>query len=586
MWFYKLIPMFLLATATVNVPPNPPMININSPEPFVENSVISLTCSSTGDSPSISVTPTYSPYRTKQGSQVTITCLVDANPPYESLTWYKNKVSQSVKFTTLTFPSVKKEDQGTYTCKAANQVSGKRYEANASVTLDVLYPPEITAPSSVVVDIFKQVNLSCAVISNPPPTEVRWEKISDAISYNGPNFVFSATKASTGNYTCTATNRLEPSDGTAEYVSTKRYTTLWIRYPPSSATIQPVADVKKGQSLTLTCGMSDPGYPAPEFRWWRAHIPGRVIYTSPNPTFTISQARLADNGNYTCQASNEIGVGAPSTVTVEVNSAPVFVGSMPSDGSLTVPITQSNVVLEHRIEGRPKPNVVWFKDFVSIASLTNLYSEITENGYTQFKYTVTTRIKFIGSARDQNRLQIDDIGNYTCVVWSAATSQQQSRNVRLSVGFEPLITSNARVSAQLGQKTTLTCIANANPPPLFVWSQNEKVLANTSRKLQWQESTGVIAEFRGILEIQSLSVGDFGQYDCQVTNNKGQTTASVQLSRKSESYYEGTTTAWKDVTCNLGEPQLKYLNGVLEVNETLSNNDDVWIGYIYAKVPF
>ncbi|KAH3826347.1 hypothetical protein DPMN_128247 [Dreissena polymorpha] len=65
--------------------------------------------------------------------------------------------------------------------------------------------------------------------------------------------------------------------------------------------------------------MSDPGYPAPEFRWWRAHIPGRVIYTSPNPTFTISQARLADNGNYTCQASNEIGVGAPSTVTVEVN---------------------------------------------------------------------------------------------------------------------------------------------------------------------------------------------------------------------------------------------------------------------------
>ncbi|XP_052254286.1 uncharacterized protein LOC127860319 [Dreissena polymorpha] len=41
-----------------------------------------------------------------------------------------------------------------------------------------------------------------------------------------------------------------------------------------------------------------------------------------------------------------------------------------------------------------------------------------------------------------------------------------------------------------------------------------------------------------------------------------------------------------NVSCKLGEPQLKYHNGVFEVNETLSNSDDVWLGYIYAKVPF
>ncbi|XP_052252975.1 hemicentin-2-like isoform X2 [Dreissena polymorpha] len=588
----------------VNVPPNPPTFSINSTEPFVENSVILLTCSSSGGkptptiqwlrngqpvnsaivtlpsepmgvissrltvnltrsdhranyscvvfnaanqnnphvspkilnvqySPSISFTPTYSPYRTKQSSRVTITCLVDANPAYESLTWYKNNIAQSVQSTTLTFPSVKKEDQGTYTCKAANRVSGQRYEVNASVVLDVLYPPVVTAPSSVIKDISEQVNLSCAVISNPPPMEVRWDKIGESISYNGPNFVFSASKTFAGNYSCTARNRLEPSDGSAEDVLTKGYTTLWIRYQPSGATIQPIAAVNEGQSLTLTCSLSEPGYPAPEFRWWRAETPGSVIHTSPNPTFMISQTRLADNGNYTCQASNEIGVGAPSTVTVEVNAAPVFVGSMPSDGSLTVPITQSNVVLEHRIEGRPKPVVTWFKDSVPISSLTNLYTEITESSYSQFKYTVTTRIRFIGSDRDQNRLQSDDIGNYTCVVSSAATPQPKSQNIRLSVEFEPLIKSSARVAAQLGEKTTLTCIANANPPPTFFWSQNGQVLANTSGRFQRQELTGVIAQYRGILEIQSVTAGDFGQYDCQVTNNKGQTSASVQLSRKS-----------------------------------------------------
>ncbi|KAH3704012.1 hypothetical protein DPMN_079067, partial [Dreissena polymorpha] len=98
---------------------------------------------------------------------------------------------------------------------------------------------------------------------------------------------------------------------------------------------------------------------------------------------------------------------------------------------------------------------------------------------------------------------------------------------------EPLIKSSARVAAQLGEKTTLTCIANANPPPTFFWSQNGQVLANTSGRFQRQELTGVIAQYRGILEIQSVTAGDFGQYDCQVTNNKGQTSASVQLSRKS-----------------------------------------------------
>ncbi|KAH3826227.1 uncharacterized protein LOC127881548 isoform X1 [Dreissena polymorpha] len=54
-----------------------------------------------------------------------------------------------------------------------------------------------------------------------------------------------------------------------------------------------------------------------------------------------------------------------------------------------------------------------------------------------------------------------------------------------------------------------------------------------------------------------------------------------------ESYYESESdTIWRDVTCKLGEPQLSYNNGLFEVNETWSSTGDVWIGYLYAKVPF
>ncbi|XP_052255591.1 uncharacterized protein LOC127861224 isoform X2 [Dreissena polymorpha] len=52
-------------------------------------------------------------------------------------------------------------------------------------------------------------------------------------------------------------------------------------------------------------------------------------------------------------------------------------------------------------------------------------------------------------------------------------------------------------------------------------------------------------------------------------------------------YFESdVNTTWGNVTCNLAEPRLTYNNGVFMVNETLPNINDVWIGYIYAKVSF
>ncbi|KAH3797479.1 hypothetical protein DPMN_151060 [Dreissena polymorpha] len=54
---------------------------------------------------------------------------------------------------------------------------------------------------------------------------------------------------------------------------------------------------------------------------------------------------------------------------------------------------------------------------------------------------------------------------------------------------------------------------------------------------------------------------------------------------KAERYYESESTTWANVTCNLGEPQIKYHNRYFEVNEALNISDDVWIGYIYVKIP-
>ena len=90
--------------------------------------------------------------------------------------------------------------------------------------------PVVTTQPIIVANISTLVNMTCSVDANPPVTEIRWEKIDgDPIYAAGPNFVFTADKRYIGNYSCTASNRLEPSGQAVKQVKSKGYTTLRIR---------------------------------------------------------------------------------------------------------------------------------------------------------------------------------------------------------------------------------------------------------------------------------------------------------------------------------------------------------------------
>eukprot|EP00092_Neocalanus_flemingeri_P009188 GFUD01009889.1.p1 GENE.GFUD01009889.1~~GFUD01009889.1.p1 ORF type:complete len:1498 (+),score=504.87 GFUD01009889.1:68-4561(+) len=120
------------------------------------------------------------------GDQVTLVCLVDANPMNLSLVeWYHNEdliddneeryEDGNPEAPSLTIKAILPEDAGDYYCLAHNHVGQSR--SNMSVSLQVIYPPEVeirkdpTAPVSEEDDM--NVTLHCDLIGGNPLELVR-----------------------------------------------------------------------------------------------------------------------------------------------------------------------------------------------------------------------------------------------------------------------------------------------------------------------------------------------------------------------------------------------------------------------------
>ena len=124
-----------------------------------------------------------------------------------------------------------------------------------------------------------------------------------------------------GEYTCTATNTVQPSGQPARTRTGNSSLTLAVRHKPGTAYIQPLQPVGiEGKSVKLVCGASPAGHPVPRYRWWRSSAPQEILST--NPSLVIRPVRLASAGEYTCQPHNTLGRGEAVSVLLEVVQEP------------------------------------------------------------------------------------------------------------------------------------------------------------------------------------------------------------------------------------------------------------------------
>ncbi|CAL8288239.1 unnamed protein product [Gadus morhua 'NCC'] len=156
--------------------------------------------------PSVTLSPSG---EIKEGGSVTLRCSTDANPAAK-YTWFKD--NQSLPWgpsQPYTFPSVRPEDRGRYSCHAENKYG--QLSSN-SIIVDVQYAPKnlsVTVRPSGELEEGSSVTLSCSSDANPAANYTWFKEHVVSVEESGQTYTIThITLEHAGNYCCRAHNAI------------------------------------------------------------------------------------------------------------------------------------------------------------------------------------------------------------------------------------------------------------------------------------------------------------------------------------------------------------------------------------------
>ncbi|KAL6482244.1 hypothetical protein MHYP_G00103240 [Metynnis hypsauchen] len=275
-----------------------------------------------------------------EGSSVTLTCSSDGNPPVKIYSWFKGSTSVG-EGKTYSFPNIRSEHSGEYTCQSRNDHGEGR---STAVHLNVLYPPKRVSvsisPSGEVVE-GTSVNLTCSSDGNPPVKIYTWFKGSASVGegeiYSIPNI----RSEDSGEYTCQSWNHHGERNSTAVQIN--------VLYPPKniSVSISPSGEIVEGSSVTLTCS-SDGNPHVKNYTWFKE---GGTSPVGSGQNYSIINITADHTGLYYCVAQNDHGAQRSAGVPVFFKGYPVILYVALGVGLCMIAVT---VVLWRCSESRRK----------------------------------------------------------------------------------------------------------------------------------------------------------------------------------------------------------------------------------------
>ncbi|NXE55636.1 SN protein, partial [Casuarius casuarius] len=248
----------------------------------------------------------------REGTTAVLSCDVPGRESQDlNYTWFKNSVwLKEGHAHLLVFHDVAVGDTGYYSCKVQNDLGSVTSQA---VSLSVTYPPRTPT-----IALFQEAQdgklaiVHCTVDSRPPATMALYHDgnlVATTSSHAAPSQRLSITTArnslrleiravepaDSGEYRCTASNAHGNATAARPFAART-----------ARVLIQPSAEVREGDAVTLTCQAAQP---AATYAWYKN---GRQLAESSEATLLFPSVRSRDAGAFHCRAWSDGGGGDTS----------------------------------------------------------------------------------------------------------------------------------------------------------------------------------------------------------------------------------------------------------------------------------
>uniref|UniRef100_A0A182JNS7 Echinoid n=1 Tax=Anopheles christyi TaxID=43041 RepID=A0A182JNS7_9DIPT len=482
------------------------------------------------DYPRVEIGPE-NPLSVERDQTAKLECNIDAKPKPEQVKWTRNGRFIS-SHPTHTIHRVSLQDAGRYTCSADN---GLDKIGEQEITLNVLYPPIVQIETKAKTAEEKEtVHIKCNVTANPPPVTIEWLKEGDIdFRRNGDTLVLRDVRAEdAGTYICRGINMMKPYGGKTLEREGNASVALLVRHRPGQAVITPEKPVVHvGNSVSLMCKADPPGYPDPQYRWYR-DVGGEISTTviAQGAQYLIPKAGLSSEGKYHCHASNELGNGGMASATLEIHQPPQFLAKLQSN--MIKRAGEADFFVTCSAKGKPEPSITWLKDDVEITPELHRYEVKTNvdkgpNGMV----TVQSMLKFTGKARPNgNDLISTDRGQYTCLYENEVNKANST--MHLKIEHEPIVLHQYnKVANDIKETAEVLCKVQSYPKPEFLWHFGTTLL-NTGGHYEIITNSDGNDVYTSILKISNVRHQDYGEYHCRVSNSLNHIQVPIRLQPK------------------------------------------------------
>uniref|UniRef100_A0A8B9C4T8 Sialic acid binding Ig like lectin 1 n=1 Tax=Anser brachyrhynchus TaxID=132585 RepID=A0A8B9C4T8_9AVES len=439
----------------------------------------------------------------QEGTSAELSCDVPSREGQDlNYTWYKNSAwLQDGPAHTLLFHRLAASDAGFYSCKVTND---RGSTASQPVSLSVTYPPR--TPSLTLLQEPQGGGLAvvhCTVDSIPPATLALYRD-GDLVATSGSQAAPSQRLAVTatrnalrleirgvrpqdgGQYRCTATNALGNASATQPFVT-----------HTARVLIQPSAEVREGEAVTLSCEVLGDAGPA-TFTWYRN---GRWLREGAEPALSFPAVRSADAGAFQCLAQGSGHSHTSAAVPLRV----LFPPRQPVMSSLLETQGGQLGIIQCTVESDPEANLTLWRGDEALACTQGCPPAPSPRLQATASYN-SLRLEL----RD---VVLEDEGTYVCragnTQGNASTSMAFSAETARAV-----VSPSSRVLE--GSAANLTCQVSSDSRtlPNVTWYRNGQRLP------QGPDASLVLLR---------VASGDAGLYHCTATTERSSRSSAAVL---------------------------------------------------------